>query len=93
MFVEECQKWLALPFRPSLEMRGESRIDIERVTSGFGMADHDRVYGILGRQFRIDEAILSLRTGFVGAAPKTCRIEWTARNPRSARLSPSDSAS
>src|SRR6516225_9513840 len=30
------------------------------------MADHDRMHGVLGRQFGIDEAILALRVGLMG---------------------------
>src|ERR1043166_9659942 len=61
VLVQVIQKRPALLFGPTFEVRGEVAVDIKRRTSGLGMANDDRMHGILRRQLRVDEAIPSFR--------------------------------
>src|SRR6202007_410661 len=63
--IEEIQERLAFPLGPALEVRGEIAVDVKRRPAGVGMADDDGVHGVLRRQRRIDEAVLSFRVGLM----------------------------
>src|ERR1700730_6171929 len=82
--VEIIEQRARLLLGPALEAHGEPRIDVKRLAAGVGVADDDRMHGVLGRELGVPNAALEI------APPRGRRRGGSNAMPGAPRWSLSD---